>query len=65
MKPIKATIAALINERNLLINLPEVNKDKLDAVSEEIAVKEAEENRNIIVNNFKQFSENRENISMQ
>lgn len=52
MKPIKATIAALINERNLLINLPEVNKDKLDAVSEEIAVKEAEENRNIIVNKF-------------
>ena len=52
MKPIKATIEALINERNLLINLPEVNKDKLDAVSEEIAVKEAEENRNIIVNKF-------------
>ena len=51
MKPIKATIAALINERNLLINLPEVNKDKLDAVSE-IAVKEAEENRNTIVNNL-------------
>ena len=52
MKPIKATIAALINERNLLTNLPEVNKDKLNAVSEDIAVKEAEENRITIVINL-------------
>ena len=44
--------------------IPE-NKIKLDEVSKRIFEIEAEENRNKIVNNFKQYSDNPENINMQ
>ena len=64
IKPIKSSIANLINERNRIIANPE-NKDKIDSINNEISEKEAEENRNIIVHNFKQFSDNSETINMQ
>ena len=57
----------LIDERNLLsksINNIDV-KLKLEEVTKRIGELEAEENRNKIMKNFKEFSENPENINVQ
>ena len=67
IKPIKQPMASLINERNALskkVETPEI-KRKIDEVSKQIFEIEAEDNRNKIMKNFKQFSDNPENINMQ
>ena len=63
LKPIQANIAKLINKRNDL-SKDDNAKNEIQALDEEIANKEAEENRNIIVKNFKQFSDNLESINV-
>jgi hypothetical protein len=67
IKPIKQAMASLINERNVLskkVGTPEIIK-KIDEVSKRIFEIEAEDNRNKIMKNFKQFSDNPQNINMQ
>ena len=64
IKPIKHEIASLIDERNWLVNNAG-DQDKINSVDIDIAQKEAEESRNIIINNFKKFSENPENVNLQ
>ena len=66
-KPIKNPLKMLIDERNLLsksFNNIDV-KLKLEEVTKRIGELEAEENRNKIMKNFKEFSENPENINVQ
>ena len=60
-------MASLINERNALSKKVETLeiKRKIDEVSKQIFEIEAEDNRNKIMKNFKQFSNNPENINMQ
>ena len=60
-------VANLIDQRNALLKHSEIseNKIKLDEISKRIFEIEAEENRNKIVKNFKQYSDNPENINMQ
>ena len=41
------------------------NKKRIDEISNEIAEDEAKENRDVIVNNFKDLSEDTENINLQ
>ena len=65
LKPIKSKISAFINERNILSKDPEKNEDKINALNEQIAENIAEENRELIVSNFKHFSDNPQNINMQ
>ena len=60
----KSSTSSLISERNRLTNNVE-NKSKIDEINLAIATEEADENRKIIVDNFKQFSENPEQINMQ
>ena len=66
IKPINSSIAYLINKRNILskdkFNI--VTEEKIKCLDEEIANKEAEENRNLIIKNFKKFSDNPENINL-
>ena len=64
MKPIKTEIAALINKRNQMLKHSEDQND-IKLVNKEIAEKEAEANRDLIIKNFKQFSENPENVNLQ
>ena len=67
MKPVKNEISNLINRRNTLIksiaNNSEEN-DVIEAINHKIADLEAEENRNKIIKNFGQFSEDPENINI-
>ena len=56
----------MINKRNILskdTNNIE-NEEKIKCLDDEIANKEAEENRNLIVKNFKKFSDNPESINL-
>ena len=64
IKPVKSSTSSLISERNRLTNNVE-NKSKIDEINLAIATEEADKNRKIIVDNFKQFSENPEQINMQ
>ena len=67
IKPLKQPMASLINERNAISKeeeTPEI-KRKIDELSKQIFEIEAEDNRNKIMKNFKQFSDNPENINMQ
>ena len=64
VKPLNSEIANLIDERNLL-SKDANNQTKRESIEKEIAIKEAEENRNIIVKNFKTLSENSENVNLQ
>ena len=65
LKPIKSKISSFINERNFLSKHPEKNEGKINALNEQIAENVAEENRELIVSNFKHFSDNPQNINMQ
>ena len=64
LKPVNPIISKLIDQRNTL-SKEENNKSKVKAIEEEIAIKEAEVNRDKIVKNFKKLSENPDNINMK
>ena len=64
MKPLNSKLSLLIDLRNKLIkNKGDINE--VNVVIEKIANEEAEVNRAKIVENFKQLSENPENINLQ
>ena len=63
VKPIKPEMAKLINLRNSLTSKKE-NQKKVDDLNEIISNKEAEENRRIIMDNFKHYSDNPESINL-
>ena len=63
-KAIKGTIRKLIDERNRLVNCS-INHDEIDKIDNEIADQEAEENRKIVMENFKQLADNPEQVNMQ
>ena len=63
-KPIKGNIRKLIDERNSLVNCSS-NHDEIDKIDNEIADQEAEENRKIVMENFKQLADNPEQVNMQ
>ena len=63
VKPIKPEMAKLINLRNSL-TLKKENQKKVDNLNEIISNKEAEENRRIIMDNFKHYSDNPESINL-
>jgi hypothetical protein len=67
IKPLTQPLGQLIDERNILVNQPDVpeNKVKLDHIVNRIHEVEAEENRNKLVQNFKEFSDNPENVNVQ
>ena len=67
IKPLKQPLGRLIDERNHLTNQPDVpeNKVKLEDLLKKIHEIEAEENRNKLVKNYKEFSENPENVNVQ
>ena len=56
-------ILKLIDQRNLLLKKKEDSK-KVAEYNKEISEMEAEDNRNQIIENFKKFSENPENINL-
>ena len=64
--PLKGEMSKLINQRNIFANSSDkVEKDrKLQELNNEISYLEAEENRNKLMDNFKQISDNRENINV-
>ena len=64
VKPISPSIATLINERNTL-STAHGNQNKIELIEKEISDKVALENRNIISKNFKQLSDNFENVNLQ
>ena len=61
MKPLKPELSLLINKRNQLKKQKE-NTKALEDIEDKISKIEAEENREIILKNFKKFSSNPENI---
>ena len=64
--PLKGEMSKLINQRNIFANSSDnVEKDrKLQELNNEISNLEAEENRNKLMDNFKQISDNLENINV-
>ena len=67
VKPIKECISKLIDRRNLLCSKqtdPEIEKE-ISKLSQEIADGEAKENREKIINNFKEISEDPDKINLQ
>ena len=62
IKPLRPRISNLIDKRNKLSLLPDVpgNQEKIYEISQEIADDEAQENRDLILRNFKDFSDNPE-----
>ena len=64
LQPIKASIAKLIDLRNSLKNNSE-NKAKIYEIEEEIAKIEAEENRKVVIENFKALADNPEKVNLQ
>ena len=64
--PMKKEILNLITERNNLIGQSDnpIRKQKIDAINHKISTMEAEENRNKLLENFKYFSDNPENINL-
>ena len=67
MKPINKEISNLIDKRNDLLGKDRENKnikDDLESINNEIANREAEDNRNKLVENFQYFSENPDKINM-
>ena len=63
IKPLKETISSLIDERNQLSRNEVENEEKIAVLNHLIADEEATENRNIIMDNFKDLSENPENVN--
>ena len=67
LKPINKKISKFIDERSKLLTLdetPEI-KHKIEEIDEVIALMEADDNREKIMNNFKTFSENPETLNLQ
>ena len=65
-KPLRQPMGKLIDERNALVNLvDEESKLKLEEITKKISQLEAEENRNKLVQNFKELGENPESVNMQ
>ena len=62
-KPINKNLAKLIDKRNMIIE--DGSNSELNQLNTEIAMFEASEVRNQIMKNFKFYSENPENISLQ
>ena len=64
--PLKGEMSKLINQRNILANNSgDFEKEKkLQVLNNEICNLEAEENRNKLVENFKQVSDNPENVNV-
>ena len=65
VKAIKQPLKRLIDERNHLVKNEPENEAKLGEVTKKIFELEAEENRNQIVKDFKEYSDNPENINIQ
>ena len=67
IKSINPSISNLINERNSISVLPNTleNEERINSINLKISDFEATENRDIIMRNFKKFSDNPENINMQ
>ena len=67
MKPIKPNISCLINQRNKLKKniRDEETKMKIEDIDRNIYKLEAAENRESIIENFKKFSQNPEQINLQ
>ena len=64
MKPLKPELSALIDERNELIKNGE-NENKVKDIENSIADLEDEGKRDVIMKNFKRFSDQPENINLQ
>ena len=67
MKPINKEISNMIDKRNDLLGKDRENKnikDDLESINNEIANREAEDNRNKLVENLQYFSENPDKINM-
>ena len=67
IKPLEESMSKLIDERNRLLkndDEPE-SKKKIHEISQLIADAEAKENQEKIINNFKDLSENPENVNLQ
>ena len=67
LKPINSDISKLIKEKNELSKLRDVPnvEEAIDTIDRNISEIEALENRNIILENFKSYSDNPETINMQ
>ena len=63
-KPLNGSIRKLIDERNKLI-IEGGNENVIYKIEEEIAEKESEENRKILIENFKPLADNPETINLQ
>jgi hypothetical protein len=67
LKPMKPNLTQLVDRRNALLknkNQPE-NEKKIEELERTISSIEAKENRDFIVHNFKQISENPENVNLK
>ena len=66
LKPIKTELAQLINQRNILKkNLKAKGyQQKIEDLEDIISKKEAEENRKLVMKNFKRFNEDPENVNL-
>ena len=64
IKLLKGSIRKLIDERHKLI-IEGGNENLISAIEDEIAEKEAEENRKIVIENFRPLAENPETINIQ
>ena len=63
VKPLKPEISNLINQRNILVNDKE-NQEKIESLNKAISKLEAKENRDLIMENFKHYSDNPEQINL-
>ena len=66
IKPINPYLKKLINERNSLLKYPHNSQTgrNIEDITKRIYEIEAEENRNKIIKNFKEFSDNPENVNL-
>ena len=67
IKPLKPEIAVLVDKRNSLIMDHKVTENKIEVEEIEKAISriEAEESRELVMKNFKRFSDDPENIDLQ
>ena len=64
MKPVKSSLSKMIDKRNIL-KREDANALLIQNVEEDIAKEEAEENQNIIIENFKPLADNPEKTNLQ
>ena len=65
IKALNPDLSKLIDERNQLIISDPADEGEIDAINEKICEIEALENREIIMKNFKSFSQNPDEINLQ